>query len=80
MTQTASTYDKPLPAMEGLAREFYDWCKKRELRFQRCTGCGAWRHVPRELCGACGSHRDPARRVDWTADTPRGEVISSLHV
>ena len=71
MTQTASTYDKPLPAMEGLAREFYDWCKKRELRFQRCTGCGAWRHVPREMCGACGS-----QSWEWASSSGRGSVFT----
>ena len=35
MTETA--YNKPLPLLEGLTKEFYDWCAKGELRFQRCN-------------------------------------------
>src|SRR5688572_4428964 len=45
----------PLPTLTGLAGEFYGWCKKHELRFQRCQSCATWRHVPRELCASCGS-------------------------
>lgn len=48
---------RPLPQTTGLAGEFYAFCKARELRFQRCTDCSAWRHVPRERCGECGSSR-----------------------
>ncbi len=55
MTQAQSAYAKPLPQMEGLTRQFYGWCAKGELRFQRCSGCRAWRHVPRLLCAECGS-------------------------
>src|SRR3972149_2125161 len=55
MAQASTEYAKPLPAMVGLTKEFYDWCRRGELRFQRCTGCGAWRHVPRLLCPGCGS-------------------------
>ena len=46
---------KPLPRGEGLHSEFYQFCKDHELRFQRCSECGAWRHMPRESCEACGS-------------------------
>ena len=50
-----SGYARPLPLMEGATREFYEHCKRHELRFQRCKQCGAWRHVPRPMCPACGS-------------------------
>ena len=43
-------YAKPLPLMEGTTKEFYEFCKQRELRFQRCEDCGKWRHVPRPMC------------------------------
>ncbi len=46
---------RPRPALRGLAGEFYDWCRKGELRFQRCTHCGTFRHVPREVCAECSS-------------------------
>jgi uncharacterized OB-fold protein len=62
---------KPLPAPEGLTREFYDWCGKHELRFQRCTGCGTWRHVPRELCAECGSWD-----WEWARSSGRGSVFT----
>ena len=55
MAQSEQTYSKPLPVLRGLAKEFYDWCKRGELRFQRCDRCRAWRHVPRDMCAECGS-------------------------
>jgi len=62
---------RPLPTMAGLAGEFYGWCRKHELRFQRCTACGAWRHVPRELCAACGSWS-----WEWARSSGRGTVFT----
>ena len=29
-----------LPGDSGYHAEYYAWCRKHELRFQRCTGCG----------------------------------------
>jgi uncharacterized OB-fold protein len=69
MSETA--YTKPLPAMEGFAKEFYTWCKQRQLRFQRCSDCGTWRHVPREMCAACGSWT-----WEWAASSGRGMVFT----
>ena len=71
MTQTETQHAKPLPAMDGLAKEFYHWCKQRELRFQRCDSCGAWRHVPREMCAACGSWQ-----WQWRKSSGRGTVFT----
>jgi uncharacterized OB-fold protein len=65
------SYDKPLPALAGHTKEFYDWCRKRELRFQRCWHCNAWRHVPREQCAECGS-----RRWQWARSHGRGIVFT----
>ncbi len=64
-------YAKPLPTLEGFAKEFYAWCKQRELRFQRCGDCGTWRHVPREMCAACGSWK-----WEWAASSGRGTVFT----
>ncbi len=69
MTETA--YTKPLPEMEGLSKEFYGWCKQHELRFQRCTNCATWRHVPREMCAACGSWN-----WEWTKSSGRGTIFT----
>ena len=64
-------YTKPLPVLEGLAGEFYSWCKGGELRFQRCNACKAWRHVPRVMCAECSS-------MDWSWDrsSGRGHVFT----
>ena len=64
-------YTKPLPVMEGLAREFYDWCKKEDLHFQKCTSCGTLRHVPREMCAECNSFE-----WEWVRSTGRGTVYT----
>lgn len=71
MAAEASAYSKPLPLMRGFTKEFYDFCKKRELRFQRCAKCGAWRHTPRPMCGECQS-------LEWTWEkvSGRGKVYT----
>ncbi len=71
MTQSATEYAKPLPSLEDLSGAFYAWCKQGELRFQRCADCGAWRHVPREMCARCGSWQ-----WEWTRSSGRGTVFT----
>ena len=77
---TDTTYAKPLPAMDGLTKDFYGWCQQRELRFQRCTDCGTWRHVPREMCAECGSFN-----AEWAKSSGHGTlftwttVVRALH-
>ena len=61
----------PVPSTHGLSGEFYAWCQRQELRFQRCNGCGAWRHVPREMCAECGSWE-----WEWVRSSGRGEVFT----
>ena len=69
MTEVA--YDKPLPKMGGLTREFYDWCRQGELRFQRCKNCGSFRHVPREICAECSSFD-----WEWVRSSGRGSIYT----
>jgi len=64
-------YAKPLPELEGHSAGFYGFCRAGELRFQRCTDCGVWRHVPREMCAECGSWA-----WSWTPSSGRGRVFS----
>jgi len=54
-----------------MAGEFYEYCKKHELRFQRCTGCGTWRHVPRDMCAKCGSFN-----WEWAQSSGKGTLFS----
>ncbi len=62
---------KPLPVLDGLTKEFYGFCKRGQLRFQRCTHCRAWRHVPREMCPECGSWR-----WEWARSSGKGTVFT----
>ena len=71
MPQDVMEYSKPLPARRGYAREFYEYCRKHELRFQRCTDCGTWRHIPRDMCAKCASFR-----WEWGKSSGRGKVFS----
>jgi uncharacterized OB-fold protein len=57
--------------MRGFAGEFYDYCKKHELRFQRCTSCQTWRHVPRDMCAKCGSFD-----WEWAQSAGKGKLFS----
>jgi uncharacterized OB-fold protein len=61
----------PLPVLEGHSADFYGYCRRGELRFQRCSDCGAWRHVPRELCAECGSWE-----WEWALSSGKGEVFT----
>ena len=71
MTQSATEYVKPLPEMAGFTQEFYQHCRRSELRFQRCKGCGQWRHVPRHKCGGCSSWE-----WEWAKSRGRGKVFT----
>ena len=64
-------YKRSLPPARGLARDFYGHCKNHELRFQRCSGCGTWRHVPRDMCAKCGSFD-----YEWAKSSGKGKVFT----
>ena len=68
---TQGEYKLPLPRMRGPAAEFLKFCKAHELRFQRCTDCGTWRHIPRDTCAKCGSFN-----FEWARSSGRGTVFS----
>lgn len=61
----------PLPRLTGLTGEWYGWLARHELRFQHCTGCARWRHVPRELCPDCGGPE-----WSWQPVSGRGTVYT----
>lgn len=63
--------DRLLPSTVGLNGEFYAFLARGELRLQRCTACGIWRHPPRFRCARCGS-----REVTWEPASGRGHVFS----
>jgi hypothetical protein len=64
--------DRPLPQPDDdLVAAFWDFCAQEELRFQRCAGCGTWRHLPRLRCAKCGSPE-----FAWERSSGRGRVYS----
>jgi hypothetical protein len=67
----SDVFAKPLPKLAGLTGEFYAFTKRHELRFQRCTACGRWRHVPRVLCPDCASDA-----WAWERSAGRGTVFT----
>ncbi len=60
-----TAFARPQPQRDGLTGEFYDWCARGELRFQRCSECDRWRHPPRVRCAECGSDK-------WTWEKSSG--------
>jgi len=47
----------PLPQPGLDDAPFYEAARRGELRLQRCTDCGAFRHYPRPICPQCQSTR-----------------------
>ncbi len=67
----SEAYGLPLPELEGYAKDFYDFCQRETLHFQRCAECQTYRHVPRELCARCGSWS-----WAWAPSSGRGTIFS----
>ena len=68
-----------MPALVELAsihpdvqtRAYWEFVKARELRFQKCEVCGAFRFPPLSGCRDCG-----ASQSSWVAVAGRGRVFS----
>jgi len=56
---------------DAATRPFWDACRRRELRLQRCSDCGAFRQPPSAGCPHCG-----CARSDWPLLEGRGTVFS----
>lgn len=63
--------DLPLPSPTKDNLPFYEAAKRGELRFQRCSQCGAFRHYPRPACPHCLS-----RDSTWEKSAGRGTVYT----
>jgi uncharacterized OB-fold protein len=63
---------RPLPdPVDPDDARFWRALRDGDLRIQRCTGCGAYRHPPRPVCAHCG-----ATTSEWPAVSGAGEVWS----
>ena len=64
-------YNKPLPAPNIDTKPFWDFCKKHELRMQKCSDCGHIRFPQSIICPKCHS-----LEADWVKLSGKGKVYS----
>ena len=68
----------PLPELERVPdyeRGFWEGTRAGELRIQRCSACGLFRHLPTPMCPECSS-----LDYQWTTVSGRGFVYSYVIV
>lgn len=61
----------PVPEPTIDDRPFWQFCRARELRFQRCVDCGRFRHPPAPACPDCRSTESV-----WAAAAAQAELFS----
>ncbi len=74
MSESATRRDRPgrpLPLPDEVSAPFWEGCKRRELRIQRCAPCGALRYTPRVMCPRCQSLDS-----EWVRASGRGTIHS----
>ncbi len=60
---------RPLPQPTPETREFWEGASRRELRIQRCRGCGRAYWYPRPFCPNCSS-----KDVEWFTASGKGRL------
>lgn len=68
---TDPRFPRPIPEVDQQLAPFFAAAKEHRLVVQRCTGCGAHRFPPRELCSGCLSTEGT-----WVEVSGRGEIFS----
>jgi hypothetical protein len=63
--------EMPRPQVEALTEPFWSAAHQQRLVIQRCTDCGAFRHLPHVMCARCGSSAH-----DWVQSAGRGRVFT----
>ena len=69
---TVGTYTKLLP--EGIPswhQPFWESLREHRVKVQKCSGCSAFRYVPKEICSKCLS-----TDYVWAPIRPTGEVYT----
>lgn len=64
-------YNKPLPLVNEENKPFWEYCKKHELRMQKCTRCGHIRFPVSILCPGCHSLDS-----QWVKLSGKGSIYS----
>jgi len=66
-----TSYNKPLPIINDDNRQYWEYCKKHELRMQKCDNCGYIRYPTGILCPRCHS-----MDAEWVKLSGRGKIYS----
>ena len=64
-------YEKPLPIINIDNAQYWEFCKKHELRMQKCTQCGHVRFPTSILCPRCHS-----METEWARLSGKGRIYS----
>lgn len=67
--------EKPIPVIDHDNRGYWEAAQRGELRFQRCTDCGEFRHYPVPMCGKCRSFN-----YEWALSSGNGTLHSWIVV
>ncbi len=59
----------PIPTAD--TKEFWEGCKRKVLRFQKCLNCGYVRWPPSDLCSSCHSFD-----YKWIESSGRGKIYT----
>ena len=66
-----TSYTKPLPLINEETKPFWEYCRKHELRMQRCKQCGYIRFPVSVICPKCHS-----MEAEWAKLSGKGTVYS----
>ena len=66
-------YDKPLPVINEDTAPYWEYCRKHELRMQKCQQCGYIRFPASIVCPKCHS-----LEAEWTKLSGKGRVYSFI--
>jgi uncharacterized OB-fold protein len=85
MTDIANTSDERrflLPELDDDSTPFWAWCRRGELRVQRCDHCGRLRFPPRPMCPRCRSFLHEWIQLDgrgsiWSFAVPHPPLLGS---
>ena len=66
-------YDKPLPVINEDTAPYWEYCRKHELRMQKCQQCGYIRFPASIVCPKCHS-----LEAEWTKLSGKGTVYSFI--
>jgi uncharacterized OB-fold protein len=66
---------KPVPVADMETKPFWDYCKKHELRVQKCLKCGKLYYPPSSICPHC-----LGTESEWAKLSGKGQVYSFIIV